>query len=86
MSKLRKAVRSYASEAQERAYWERPNSAADRDWGRAKRVRLANPRPGATAISPRLPISLLEDIKIAANKRDAPCQSPIEMWLSEKAG
>jgi predicted DNA binding CopG/RHH family protein len=29
---------------------------------------------------------LLEQIKIAANKRDVPYQSLIKMWLSEKVG
>jgi predicted DNA binding CopG/RHH family protein len=38
------------------------------------------------AISLRLPVSLLEQIKIAANKRDVPYQSLIKMWLSEKVG
>jgi predicted DNA binding CopG/RHH family protein len=29
---------------------------------------------------------MLEQIKIAANKRDVPYQSLIKMWLSEKVG
>jgi hypothetical protein len=29
---------------------------------------------------------LLEQIKIAANKRDVPYQSLIKMWLAEKVG
>jgi len=31
-------------------------------------------------------VSLLEEIKIAARKRDVPYQSLIKMWLSEKVG
>ena len=31
------------------------------------------------------PVSLLERIKIAANKRDVPYQSLIKTWLAEKA-
>jgi predicted DNA binding CopG/RHH family protein len=34
----------------------------------------------------RLPVSLLEQIKIAANKRNVPYQSLIKMWLAEKVG
>jgi predicted DNA binding CopG/RHH family protein len=49
-------------------------------------VRLPNLQPSKTAISLRLPVSLLEQIKIAANKRDVPYQSLIKMWLSEKVG
>jgi predicted DNA binding CopG/RHH family protein len=42
--------------------------------------------PSTTAISLRLPVSLLEQIKIAAHKRDVPYQLLIKMWLSEKVG
>jgi len=42
--------------------------------------------PSTTSISLRLPISLLEQIKIAAHKRDVPYQSLIKMWLAEKVG
>ena len=75
-----------ASEAEERTYWEREDSTAALDWRRAKRVRLPNLQPSTTAISLRLPVSLLEEIKIAAHKRDVPYQSLIKIWLSEKVG
>jgi predicted DNA binding CopG/RHH family protein len=32
----------------------------------------------------RLPLPLLERIKVAANKRDVPYQSLIKTWLAEK--
>jgi len=86
MSKAIKSVRAFADEAEERAYWERADSTAHVDWSPAKRVRLPNLQPSKIAISLRLPVSLLEQIKIAANKRDVPYQSLIEMWLSEKVG
>jgi predicted DNA binding CopG/RHH family protein len=72
------------NEAKERAYWERPESGADLDWSRAQAVRLPNLKPSTTSISLRLPVNLLDRIKIAANKRDVPYQSLIKMWLSEK--
>ncbi|HET6518554.1 MAG TPA: CopG family antitoxin [Geminicoccaceae bacterium] len=37
-----------------------------------------------SAISLRLPVSLLKRIKTAANKRDMPDESLIKMWLAEK--
>ena len=86
MSKALKAASAFAEEAEERAYWEREDSTAHVDWSRAKRVRLPNLQPSKVAISLRLPVSLLEQIKIAANKRDVPYQSLIKMWLSEKVG
>jgi len=51
---------------------------------KAEQVRLPNLKPSSTSISLRLPNALLERIKIAANKRDAPYQSLIKTWLSGK--
>ncbi|HEY1630736.1 MAG TPA: BrnA antitoxin family protein [Rhizomicrobium sp.] len=76
----------FSSEAAERAHWEKHDSADHVDWRRAERVRLANLKPTTTAISLRLPVSLLERIKIAANRQDVPYQSLIKTWLSDKAG
>ena len=86
MSKARKPIPSFANEAEERAFWERTDSIDYLDWRRAKRVRLPNLQPSKTAISLRLPVSLLDEIKIAANQRDVPHQSLIKIWLAEKAG
>lgn len=83
MSKL-KPVPSFKSEAEERKFWEIHDSTDYIDWGKAQRARFPNLKPSTTAISLRLPVSLLEQIKIAANKRDVPYQSLIKMWLSEK--
>lgn len=84
MKKQTKPVRRFATEADERRYWESHDSADHVDWRRAKRARFPNLKPTTTAISLRLPIALLEQIKVAANKRDVPYQSLIKAWLSEK--
>ena len=83
MSKARQ-IPNFASEAEERAYWEREDSADNLDWSKAERVRLPNLKPSSTSISLRLPNGLLERIKIAANRRDVPYQSLIKTWLAEK--
>ena len=56
------------------------------DWTKAQRLRFPNLKPSTIAISLRLPVTLLERIKIAANKRDVPYQSLIKTWLAEKIG
>lgn len=84
MNKTAKAVPSFASEAEERAYWEANDSSEHVDWSKAEWVRLPNLKPSSTSISLRLPNALLERIKVAANKRDVPYQSLIKTWLSEK--
>ena len=86
MTKKSKPIPAFASEAEERVWWERTDSADIVDWSKAKRVRLPALKPGTVSISLRLPVSLLEQIRIAANKRDVPYQSLIKIWLAEKVG
>ena len=86
MNKSPDATPKFKTEAEERLFWESNDSSAHVDWSKAQRVRLPNLKPSTTSISLRLPVSLLESIKIAANKRDVPYQSLIKAWLAEKAG
>jgi predicted DNA binding CopG/RHH family protein len=84
MSKKLKPVPTFRSEAQERRFWETHDSTEYVDWSKAQSVRFPNLKPSTTAISLRLPVGLLERIKVAANKRDMPYQSLIKAWLAEK--
>jgi predicted DNA binding CopG/RHH family protein len=86
MARTPKPVPTFASEAEERRFWETHDSSTYLDWNKAQRVRMPNLKPTQTAISLRLPMPLLERIKVAANKRDVPYQSLIKMWLAEKVG
>jgi predicted DNA binding CopG/RHH family protein len=80
------AVPAFASEAEERAHWETHDSSAAVDWGKARRVRLPRLKPSTVSISLRMPVGVLERIKVEANRRDVPYQSLIKMWLAEKVG
>jgi predicted DNA binding CopG/RHH family protein len=84
MRSKRRSAPSFESEAEERRFWETHDSTEYVDWSGAERVRFPNLKPSTTSISLRLPVSLLERIKIAANKRDVPYQSLIKTWLAEK--
>jgi predicted DNA binding CopG/RHH family protein len=84
MPRKLKPVPAFKDEAAERRFWETHDSADDLDWSKAERVRLPNLKPSTRAISLRLPLPLLERIKVAANKRDVPYQSLIKTWLAEK--
>jgi predicted DNA binding CopG/RHH family protein len=86
MSKSRKQHSPFSDEAEERQFWESHDSSSYVDWTKAERVRLPNLKPSTRSISLRLPVSLLERLKIEANKRDVPYQSLIKTWLAEKAG
>ncbi len=63
--------------------WEKHDSSDYVDWTQAKSVNLSNLKPSTKTISLRLPETLLNSIKIEANKRDIPYQSLIKVWLSE---
>jgi predicted DNA binding CopG/RHH family protein len=83
MSKRRKTVPDFQSEAEERAFWESHDSSDYVDWSKAQPVSLPNLKPSTKTISLRLPVALLERIKIEANKRDMPYQSLIKAWLAD---
>jgi len=83
-SKTLKVIPKFRDEADERRFWERHDSSDYVDWNKVERVRLPNLKPSTISISLRLPVTLLERIKIAANKRDVPYQSLIKTWLAEK--
>ena len=83
MSKLKK-IPEFKSEAEERAFWQTHDSTEYVDWSKAKLARFPNLKPSTKTISLRLPESLLDRIKIEANKRDMPYQSLIKAWLAEE--
>jgi len=84
MTGKRKPIPAFKDEAEERAFWESHDSGDYVDWRQAEKAHLPNLKPSTKAISLRLPVDLLERIKVAANKRDVPYQSLIKVWLSEK--
>lgn len=81
--KKTKPVPQFNSEVQEREFWEGNDSSEFVDWSVAKTVEMPNLKLSTKTISLRLPESLLNGIKIEANKRDVPYQSLIKAWLAE---
>ena len=84
MSKQPKAVPKFASEAEERVFWETHDSTEYLDWSKSQKAVLPNLKPATKTISLRLPQHLLDSLKAAANARDVPYQSLIKVWLHEK--
>jgi len=84
MSRQPDFIPVFQNEAEERAFCKDNDSSGHIDWTRAKRARLVNLRPSTKSIPLRLPLPLLQQIKIAANQREVPYQSLIKVWLSEK--
>lgn len=84
MKKARKQTPRFASEAEERAFWEKTDSTEYVEWSKAERAVFPDLKPTTRSISLRLPLSMLDAIKSAANRQDVPYQSLIKVWLSEK--
>ncbi|MEE8585401.1 MAG: BrnA antitoxin family protein [Acidobacteriota bacterium] len=79
-----KQIPKFDSEDEERRFWEREDSADYIDWKQARRVSLPKLKPSTKTISLRIPESLLENLKILANKRDVPYQSLLKVFLAER--
>ncbi len=80
----RKTIPEFESEEQEREFWAQHDSADYVDWSKAERVTLGSLKPSTKTISVRLPESLLEELKLLANKRDVPYQSLLKVYLAER--
>jgi predicted DNA binding CopG/RHH family protein len=79
-----KKVPEFKSEAEEFEFWSTADSTEYVDWSRAKRVKFVNLKPTLRTISVRLPVAMVEDLKILANQRDVPYQSLLKVFLAER--
>ncbi len=77
-------IPKFKNEDEERDFWAAHDSADYIDWKKANRVTLPNLKPSVKKISLRLPESMLEELKLLANKRDVPYQSLLKIFLSER--
>jgi len=79
-----KEVPEFRNEDEEREFWWTHDSTDYVDWDKAERVVFPNLKMTTKTISLRLPASMLDRLKVAANKRDVPYQSLIKMFLNER--
>lgn len=79
-----KPIPKFENEAQEEAFWSTHDSTDYMDWSKAQRVTFGRLKPSTQTISIRLPETLLEDLKLLANKRDVPYQSLLKIFLAER--
>jgi len=84
MQHTKKTLPEFRSEDEERKFWAKADSTKYLDWTSAKRQKLVNLKPSLRTISLRLPVSMIEDLKIQANRRDVPYQSLLKVYLAER--
>ena len=79
-----KEIPKFKSEDEERKFWETADSTKYIDWSQAKTKTLVKLRPSLRTISLRLPVAMIEDLKLLANQRDVPYQSLLKVFLAER--
>lgn len=79
-----KPVPEFRSEDEEREFWADHDSTEFIDWRSAAPVKFPNLKPTLRTISLRLPVSMIEDLKVLANRRDVPYQSLLKLFLAER--
>lgn len=84
MPKKLKEIPVPGNETAEREFWATHDSTDFIDWQAAEAVVLPKLKPTTRTISLRLSASMLEKIRLVANKRDVPYQSLIKSFLQER--
>jgi len=81
---MKKKMPKFKNEAEERLFWQKHDSSEYLDWSNAEDTILPKLKPSTRSISLRLPESMIEELKVLANKRDIPYQSLLKIFISEK--
>jgi len=81
---MKKKMPKFNSEAEERRFWQKHDSSEYIDWSDAENVVMPKLKPSTRSISIRLPESMIEELKVLANKRDVPYQSLLKIFISER--
>ena len=84
MSKKLKEIPNFKNETEEREFWTENDSVDFVDWENAESVVLPKLKPTTRTISIRISASMLDKIRLVANKRDVPYQSLIKSFLQER--
>jgi predicted DNA binding CopG/RHH family protein len=81
---MKRKIPNFRSEDEEREFWATRDSTRYLDWRKGRRLVMPNLKPSVKTISLRLPESMIEELKLLANKRDIPYQSLLKVFLAER--
>jgi len=81
---MKKRIPEFKNEDEEREFWATADTTEYVDWSTAKRTKFPRLKPTLRTISLRLPVSMIEDLKMLANRRDVPYQSLLKVFLAER--
>ena len=77
-------IPKFKNEDEEREFWSNIDLSKYYEPSDFKKASFPNLKPSTKTISLRLPLSMLDDLKTIANKKDVPYQSYIKVILDEK--
>ena len=81
---VRKPIPRFVSEDAERRFWAEHDTTEYFNWSQAVDPPFPNLKPSTTAISLRLPVTMLEELKALANAKDVPYQSLLKVFLADR--
>jgi len=81
---MTKRIPEFKNEDKEREFWATHDSTEYINWKQGERVTFSNIKPSVKKISLRLPESMLDELKLLANKKDVPYQSLLKIYLAER--
>ena len=81
--KTTKTIPTFKNEEEEREFWESNDTLDYIENLEVKRIRFSNLKKSTKSISIRLPLDMLDELKVKANSIDVPYQSFIKMLLKD---
>ena len=85
MKKKLKSIPYFKSEKEEREFWQTHDSTEYIDWSNARRgILFPNLKLTSKPITLRLPVDLIDRVKIEAHKMDIPYQALIKKMIYDR--
>jgi len=81
--KTTKIIPTFKNIEEERVFWETHDTLDYLDETKVKKVRFPNLKKTTKSISIRLPVDMIDELKVRANSMDVPYQSFIKMLLKK---
>lgn len=83
-AKIIKKIPRFKNEDEERDFWATHSVTDYFDTFRPIKIDLSRLKPSTQSITIRLPLSLVEDLKMLANRHDVPYQSLMKILLARQ--
>jgi predicted DNA binding CopG/RHH family protein len=81
---MKKKIPTFKTEDEERRFWSKASPLDYFDVTKAAPMVFPNLKPTTRSISLRLPLDMLETLKMLANRQDVPYQSLIKTYLGRQ--